>query len=70
MNPISAFWHRTRGVYVPLTADEWDRKSKIGISERIKLGNSGMVYGAQTSYGPVVYEITTAGIAAHKACKA
>lgn len=68
MNPLSAFWHRTRRQYVPLTGDEWERKASITTGNRIIMSKAGMVMSSQTSnHGQFIYEITPAGIEAHRA---
>lgn len=68
MTPLSAFWHRTRKQYVPLTGPEWDARANITSGSRVALRESGMVTSNQPLHGgPVVYEITPAGIEAHRA---
>ena len=71
MTPLSAFWHKTRKQYVPLTAREWDRKAGITSGDRNTLSRSGMV---SSKPSPIrggdqdnIYEITPAGIEAHRA---
>ena len=71
MTPLSAFWHRTRRQYVPLTSEEWDRRAGITISDRKRLSRAGMVDGKasplRVGNQDTIYEITPAGIEAHRA---
>ena len=71
MTPLSAFWHKTRKQYVPLTGREWDRKAGITSGDRSTLSRSGMVFSKPTPLRggdqDNIYEITPAGIEAHRA---
>ena len=68
MTPLSAFWHKTRRQYVPLTGTEWEARAKISDTMRRSLHRDGMVTAHSTSgrdRGETIYEITQAGIDAH-----
>ena len=70
MTPLSAFWHKTRKQYVPLTVDEWEARAKITEGIRRSLHRDGMVVSSQTpgrERSATIYEITQAGIEAHRA---
>jgi len=68
MTPLSAFWHKTRRQYVPLTAREWEAKSGVTRGERHQLSSAGLVSGLQTSgdFHDTIYELTAAGVEAHR----
>ena len=70
MTPLSAFWHRTRKQYVPLTTREWERKAAVTEGLRRSIHRAGHVIAMQTSGRDgrdTIYEITPAGIEAHRA---
>lgn len=70
MTPLSAFWHKTRKQYVPLTGSEWDARAKISDTMRRSLHRDGMVTAHSTSgrdRGETIYEITVEGIEMHRA---
>lgn len=65
MNPLEAFWHKTRQAWVPLTLEDFrarsGRRYTIGtLTHLIEQGH--IVKGSTTTAR--VYEITQAGIAA------
>lgn len=70
MTPLSAFWHRTRKQYVPLTTSEWERKASVTGGLRRSIHRAGHVISTQASGRDdyeIIYEITPAGIEAHRA---
>ena len=69
MTPLSAFWHKTRRQYVPLTGTEWEAKSNIKAGDRMVMRNAGLVTSTPIKLHDTttIYEITQAGIDAHRA---
>jgi len=70
MTPLSAFWHRTRKQYVPLTTGEWEHKASVTEGLRRSIHRAGHVIAKQVSGrdgNDTIYEITPAGIEAHRA---
>ena len=64
-NYLKAFWHRSRGEFVPLTGPEMDRKVGSTPEIRSRLVRSGYVrpsFSGDTRSGPT-YDIQPSGIA-------
>jgi hypothetical protein len=61
---LTAFWHKGRKVFVPLTGEEFDMRAGINQPDRTSLQSQGLVASTRKGIGRglvTTYEITEAG---------